>query len=646
MSRVRKHLIVPSLCIAALVLGGCRAPTTTDVPLTFQPTAPATETPFEPTALPPAPETLIVCVAEQPESLFIYHPDVLYGQGSPAAHAVLQALYDGPIDLIDYRAEAVILEDLPTIENGGVSLQAVTVGENEVFFNPLALQPENLRTGDRYLPSGCHSPECLETYTGGEVQMDQLVVEFTLQEGIVWSDGESLKASDSRFSFVLDRSGELPTTKFLVDRTSDYRVMDERSVRWVGIPGFMDGDYMTNFWTPLPEHLLGAIPPADLLAAEAVNRSPLGWGPYVISSWTNGDLALIPNQRYEGYENNSPPFDNLIFRFISERGDAAIQQILTDECDVVDESLLDQADLSSARSLMDEGRLALWSVSDAAVVRLDFNLATVESGRPAYFQDLRTRQAVAQCIDRAEIQSILTGEEGALPSTYFNPEHPAFSSELELVTYDPETGKALLDEIGWVLDEDNPDAPRVAFGVPGVRMATPLSLRLLSADSEAMLAVASMIKDDLEACGIEVELNSLPEQELAQPWPDGPVFGRRFDLVVWSWPEWISPLCEMFASWEIPSNTQPYGINATGYQSSAYDAACQRLFLSVPGMPGYQKALVETQQIFNQDLPALPLYQPLRWVLSDSETCGLSVDSIATSALWNLEVLDSGDSCP
>jgi hypothetical protein len=63
-------------------------------------------------------------------------------------------------------------------------------------------------------------------------------------------------------------------------------------------------------------------------------------------------------------------------------------------------------------------------------------------------------------------------------------------------------------------------------------------------------------------------------------------------------------------------------------------------------MPGYQEALLETQQIFNQDLPALPLYQPLRWVLSDSETCGLSVDSIATSALWNLEVLDSGDSCP
>jgi peptide/nickel transport system substrate-binding protein len=161
-----------------------------------------------------------------------------------------------------------------------------------------------------------------------------------------------------------------------------------------------------------------------------------------------------------------------------------------------------------------------------------------------------------------------------------------------------------------------------------------------------MQQVAGMVAGDLEACGIGVEVDVVPQNELAQPWPDGPVFGRRFDMVVWSWPDWISPLCEMFAGWEVPSNHAAYGINASGFSSGSYDAACEKLFLALPGMEGYREALEETQRLFNEDLPALPLYQPLRWVVSDKEMCGLEIDGTATSTLWNFEVLDSGTSCP
>ncbi|MGD8634545.1 MAG: hypothetical protein PVF85_13310, partial [Anaerolineales bacterium] len=147
-------------------------------------------------------------------------------------------------------------------------------------------------------------------------------------------------------------------------------------------------------------------------------------------------------------------------------------------------------------------------------------------------------------------------------------------------------------------------------------------------------------------CGIETAVNAIPQDELAQPWPDGPIFGRQFDMVIWSWPDWISPLCEMFASWEIPSNKQPYGINASGFSSGPYDEACQKLLLSLPGTQGYQEAADETQRLLNESLPALPLYQPLRWVVSDTEMCGLEIDGTATSTLWNIEMLDSSASCP
>jgi peptide/nickel transport system substrate-binding protein len=571
---------------------------------------------------------------------------VLYGEGGSAAHAVLQAIYDGPIDLLEYRARPVILEDIPTWENGGVTLQPVTLAENEVFFNPVTLQPENLHAGDRYLPSGCNAADCLATYSGGEVLMDQMRVEFRLREGILWSDGQPLNAADSQFSYRLDRSGDLPTTKFLVDRTSDYAVIDNRTTRWVGIPGFIDSDYMTNFWTPLPEHVLGSIPVGELLQEESANRSPLGWGAYQVTAWDTTGITLVPNEFYAARENETPAFDRLMFRFLDRGGDSALQQIVTDECDIVDETLLDLADLPIAQDLQDEGKLKIWMTADAQIVRLDFNLEPVNTSRPALFQDTAVRKALAQCIDRSAIKAAMGGVSDDLPRSYMNVEQLTASSELELVSYDPAAGMQALEQMGWVLDEDQPDSPRVAFGVPGVRMGTPFSVSLLTADLDQMVQIAALVEADLESCSLGVEVNTFPMEELARPWPDGPVFGRGFDMVIWAWPEWISPLCEMFAGWEVPSSTQPFGINASGYRSNAYDTACQTLFVSLPGLPGYQESQVETMQLFNQDLPALPLYQPVRWVVSDPETCGLALDPVATNTLWNLEVLDSGESCP
>lgn len=647
MLKGRKRKLSAALAIPfTLALVACSAPTTVDVPLTFQPTEAATETPFVPTPLPPGPETLIVCLADEPESLFIYHPDVLYGEASLEANTILQAIYDGPIDLVDYQAKPVILEGLPTIENGGVLLQTVSLAENEVFFNPASLQPENLSIGDTYLPQGCNASDCLATYTGDEVQMDQMVVEFTLQADIIWSDGQPLTASDSRFSYTLDRHGDLPTTKFLVDRTAEYSVMDERTIRWVGIPGYMDSDFQTNFWPPLPEHILGEIPVSELLDSEAVNRAPIGWGSFLIAQWEPGKITLTPNAQYTGVGRNRPSIDRLIFRFLEQGGEGAIQQILTNECDIVDETLLEMDDYQTAQDLRSEGRLEVWSASDAQIMRLDFNLSPVDNTRPAFFQDQRTRQAVANCIDRSKLQSMNESATAGLPTTYINVEHPAVSPEIDLVPYDPEAGRSLLDQIGWVLDEDNPESPRVAFGVAGMRFDTSLSVSLLTTQTDEMQDFARAIKTDLEACGIAVEVTGVPIDEMSAPWPDGSAFGRGYDLILWSWPEWISPLCEMFAGWEIPSSAHPFGVNASGYSSETYDDACQKLFLSIPGMAGYDEAVSETQQIFNQDLPGLPLFQPSRWIVSDNETCGVAIDGLPTSALWNLEMLDSGDNCP
>lgn len=638
--------VVLLLTMAAWAIASCRAPATVDVPLEFQPTEPATEPPFVPTPLPPMEETIIVCLKDEPASLFIYHPDVQSGESSAEARTILQAVYDGPIDLVGYQPQAVILESLPTISNGGATIRTSTIAENEVYFNPEALQPRNLHIGDPYLPQGCNAPECIRTYTGGDVEMDQLVVQFTLLDGLTWSDGQPLTAADSRFSYLLDRRGDLPTTKFLVDRTVAYDVQDERTVEWVGIPGFMDSDFQTNFWTPLPEHLMGELTGSELLESETVNRFPIGWGAYLIADWQPGEMTLQPNPNYAFNEANEPNLDRLIFRFIKEQGDGALQQIQTDECDLVDESLLAPADYRTAADLQERGDMKVWSSPDGRMIRLDFILDTVGRGRLDYFSDSDMRKTVARCIDRSAIQSVFGVEGDPLPATYHAGGSRFSSPELDSIQFEPEEAQARLDEIGWVLDNDHPESPRVAFGVPGVSTGTPFAVSLVTAQTDEFIMIAELIADDLEACGLSVEVTAVPADELGAPWPDGIAFGRGHDLVLWAWPEWITPLCEMFASWEIPTSAQPYGVNASGYRSVEYDAACKQLLLSIPGMQVFEEASLTTQRLFNSDLPAVPLFRPRRWAASEIELCGLSPDSLATSLLWNVEMLDSGDACP
>ncbi|TFH35175.1 MAG: hypothetical protein E4G99_07885 [Anaerolineales bacterium] len=337
---MNKRFMLGLFLLGALVLMGCQAPTDIDIPITIQPQSSPTIELVSPTALPPA-KTLIVCMAQEPVSLYIYNEAYLYGDTGGEANTILQAIYDGPVDLVRGEIQPVILEELPTLDSGSAHFESVEVAEFEVYLDPVTLLAENLRPGDPYLPSGCSSPDCIQKYQGGLVAMDRMVVDFRLRENVRWSDGQPVTASDSLFSYELDRQAASPTTKYLVDRTHTYEVLDERTARWTGIPGFADFEYQTIFWHPLPRHRYEDLSAEVMQMADEANNAPVGWGPYMLESWIKGDrIEMVRNPEYFRLDEGLPYFDRLIFRFLGSDPQAAIQQLLTTECDVLDESLL------------------------------------------------------------------------------------------------------------------------------------------------------------------------------------------------------------------------------------------------------------------------------------------------------------------
>ncbi|NJN43768.1 MAG: hypothetical protein HC806_02850 [Anaerolineae bacterium] len=203
------------------------------------------------TPTPQPQRSLTICVVQEPENLFIYGND-----SGKSKNNILNAIYDGPIDTLSYSHVHIILEDLPSFQNGDVRSESVTVNPGDPIVNSSGMVT-TLSPGVQFYPAGCNDQDCMATYLEGQtrITMNQMEVTFTLLPGLLWSDGTPLRASDSVYSFELASASELPTEKQVIDRTSSYRAVDGQTVRWTGLPGYKDANFASNFWTPLPEHL-------------------------------------------------------------------------------------------------------------------------------------------------------------------------------------------------------------------------------------------------------------------------------------------------------------------------------------------------------------------------------------------------------
>jgi peptide/nickel transport system substrate-binding protein len=465
--------------------------------------------------------------------------------------------------------------------------------------------------------------------------MDRLVVDFQLRSGVTWSDGEPLTAEDSVFSFQLNADGRTPGSKDLVYRTASYEAVDERTVRWTGIPGYIDPEIAAHFWSPLPKHLLGDFPVGDLPTADVSAVTPVGWGPYQIESRVPGSsIALTRNPHYFRAADGLPVFDEVLFRFVGHDPETVVQQVLNGECDFADESALGEDAWPLLLQHQAEGDVQLVNVPGPRMMRADF----LESNSPI-FRDAATRTALAECTDRNGWSTRHLGGLGSVPASYIPPNHPLADADLAPVPYSAAAASAALESAGWTDDDRIAATPRVAQGVAGVPNGTPLAWTLGASPGGLEESWAEQLIADFAACGARVSLEPTPADQLFAPYPNGPAFGGRLGMVVWSWLGWVTPACDLFASWEIPSAETPEGANASGFSDAAYDTACRAILFS-PGLEGVAAAAAKvTQQVFVNQLPALPLVVLPRIAATSPELCGPRADPSPPSLLWDIETL-------
>ncbi len=597
-------------------------------PLPLLPTSAPTLTP-SPT---PEPKVLTVCMRDEPDTLY------LYGTDSVAARHVWQAIYDGPVDNRSYTYQPVILAGLPDLADGAgsadpravVETAAVGVGERVLAANGqvISLSPGVAvedADGQRV------------TFDGTLVQMRRMVVTFTLQSGLAWSDGAPLTADDSVFSFELAADPATPTDKHVVERTAEYRAVDAQTVVWSGIPGYLDHFYYLNFWHPLPRHTWGHLSAAELLNADISTRQPLGWGPFEIHEWVPGDhITVVRNPGYFRAPGGLPRLDEVVYRFISDPIVLA-QELVAGRCDVVTHDAA-----SGVRAALPDlpPEVQELPIYGDKWELLAFGISpNREYDRPDFFEDVRVRQGIARCIDRQALVEQVVGTSGRVLDSYVPPEHPFYAGErVATWAHDPVAGQALLASAGWY--DDDGDGVCEAHGVPGVIDGTPFQVAYRTTDDPLRMQTAQAVQTYLAECGVQISVDIAAPDAFFAPGPEGPLFGRRFDLAQFSWRVISDPLCDLFLSSQIPDADRWDRPNVTGFLDDEYDTACLAALQALPGGGEYEASQAEAQRVFSERLPALPLFQRPKVTFVRTTVIGLAPNSTQVSELWNVEQFD------
>ena len=594
--------------------------------------------PSAPTPTPAPAKQRVVNMAAEPASLY------LYGDSSLQAASVRHAIYENLYTSLSYDYQAQGLGKLPSLADGDAVINTVTVTEGEVVLNASG-DPMRLAPGLQIITAD----GSFLTYDGQDgVQMRQMVVDFTFKP-LVWSDGVAVTAVDSLFSFNIAADPNTPNDKTKIERTTNYEATGDLSVRWTGVPGFLDNTYFLNVWQPLPSHQLSRFTAAELLEIDETTVQPLSHGPFVVAEWEAGShMLLTVNPHYYRADEGFPRVGEVLIQF-EDNLEQNLAQVTAGNVDILTQDIFQSQPMQITADLIANKELSATFQPISVFEHIDFGINSAdeyEETRPDFFEDVGVRQAMTLCTDRQRmVDELMFGQVDVLHA-YVPDTHPLYPEDAFKQPFDPIAANTQLDELGFKDTDGDGIREFVEFEEGEIKSTTPFSITL-GTDSESLQRqrINEMFAEDMEACGIHVELYEIPVIDWYADGPFSPLFGRRFDLATFAWLTNIRPPCNLYLSSNVTGpEEQGFGgwgnVNATGWSNEAFDESCAMALAALPGTPEYVTYHQDAIRTFSEQLPVIPLCAQMKTAVTRPSVLNFKPNSTQPSALWNLFEID------
>jgi peptide/nickel transport system substrate-binding protein len=438
---------------------------------------------------------------------------------------------------------------------------------------------------------GSPFPDMAETWS---LSPDGLTYTFTLRPNLFWHDGVPVTAADVVFTYELLQAPELPIPPQVAGLLADATITapDDRTVVIA----------LTEPYSPLPAYLtLGILPKHSLdgLTMSQVynsffNQQPIGSGPYRMERLTPSEADLVANP---AYHLDQPFIQRMELRFYRDEGAvyAALDRgELTAGLFSGNIGQTEQVDLEVQRGL----RVIPVDTGEITYLYLNLNLEK--------FQDRRVRQALLYAVDRDELVSGALRGEAARSDSPLPPTSWAYSPSLTRYESDPSVAALLLDEAGWPLDADG---LRRRDGVT-------LGFTITVNPDPVRVAVAEQLAAAWNRLGLNVSVSAVGVTDLVR----NRLEPRDYEATIWSHSASIDP--DPYEEWH-SSGASGEGANLSAFTEPRVDAILEEARTAT--QPRRKELYGEFQELFAQELPAIPLYVSTAAYVQQSALQGVRV---------------------
>ncbi len=453
----------------------------------------------------------------------------------------------------------------------------------------------------RFDGNGAPQPDLAETWGASK---DGTLYNFTLRKDARWHDGQPVTADDVVFTVDLLRNGKDVIPADIQDFWKDIEVVKlSPTVLQFRLP---------EAFAPFPDYLTFGILPKHLLDGKTIdqmidlnfNLEPVGSGPYRFDRLITegGEIKGISLSAFKDYYGSKPYIDQIVFSYYQD-AQAALQAYQAGQVQGIGNVTQD-----ILPDVLKEAKLAVYSARKPELSMVMFNLNDKEV---PFLQDKQVRKALFEGINRqAIIDKLLLGQ-AVLADGPILPDTWAYYDHLTHTSYDPEAAKTLLKSAGYTLAAEGDVVRKNKEDVA-------LRFQLSYPDDEQHQAIAEAIRANWTDLGVEVTLDPVPYDSLIKDRLDQ----RAFQAALVDFNLSHSPDPDPYPFWDQAQATG--GQNYTQWDNRIASEYLEQARVTVDTAQR-AKFYRNFQIIFDQELPALPLYYPVYTYAVDRDVQGVRV---------------------
>ncbi|KOS62591.1 oligopeptide ABC transporter substrate-binding protein [Lysinibacillus agricola] len=469
--------------------------------------------------------------------------------------------------------------------------------------------------------------EYIPNFAKWEISEDKLTYTFTFEKGVKWHNGEELTVDDwvfaletvadpdydgPRFNYVEGVKGAKAKKLGKAETIEGIEVVDPYTVKITFEE--VEVNNLEKLWSyPMPKKHYEGIAVKDLGESKQVRETPVGLGAFKVKKVVEGEYSEL--ERFDDYWKGKPQLDGIIVKTIDPSLTAGAFQ--NGEIDIMDIKPQAVKELSA----LDNVRIEETNGVSYSYIGLRFghrdkatltNVADFDK-----FKSKELRQALLYAINRpAMIDAFLEGKaevaNTVIPRTFWT---AAEESELNQYEYNPEKAKELLKAAGYVdkdgdgFVEDPSGQPfKISFG----HYAGPAAFE---GRSQAIIQAWNDVGVKTEqATGTLIEFNLYNDMKDNDD----------------------AALEAFFGAWVTGADPDPSGLwgNDAEWNYGRYvDATNQKLIKQALSEEAFdkdkrKKTYVEWQKYFNEELPALPLWENIDLYAINNRLQGVHVNAV------------------